>query len=70
MNAPSWSMLAPDYLDGHAVVMNPKLIGGAGRPLTLQFGTPTQTIGHNIVEVILHPEARSLHSGSYVWRAP
>ena len=56
-----------DYLDGYAVVMNPRLNGGAGRPLTLQFGT---TIGHNILEVILHAEPRSVHSGCYVWRAP
>ena len=59
-----------DYLDGYAVVMNPKLNGGAGRPLTLQFGTPTNTIGHNILEVILHAEPSPLHPGCYVWRAP
>ena len=59
-----------DYLDGYAVVMNPKLNGGAGRPLTLQFGTPTHVIGHNILEVILHAEPRPLPSGCYVWRAP
>jgi hypothetical protein len=56
-----------DFLDGHALVMNPALLGGR-RPCTLQFGTPNDGIVERILEPVLQAVATPLEGDCRVWR--
>ena len=56
-----------DFLDGHALVMNPALLGSR-RPCTLQFGTPNAGIVERILEPVLQAAATPLEGDCRVWR--
>jgi hypothetical protein len=56
-----------DFLDGHALVTNPALLGGR-RPHTLQFGTPNAGVVTRILEPVLRAEPTPLEGDCRVWR--
>jgi hypothetical protein len=55
-----------DFLDGHAVVMNPSLHYSI--PRTLLLGTPPASLVDSILDPVLKAEAIPNATGSFVWR--